>query len=174
MARVLCGLLILGLAACGGGASTEKRALIWARSADSSTLDPAEIDEAGPKDTLKAISAARTAFDEGPWPHTPAVERGELLGRVADLLARDRSEVARAESLDTGKRLVESGYDVDDVVAVFRHYARIASEDAGRVIDTGRAEAHREQLHLTVRDRRLPHLHLDLLVEVCGWPSRPT
>jgi betaine-aldehyde dehydrogenase len=107
----------------------------------------AEIDEAGPKDTLKAISAARTAFDEGPWPHTPAAERGELLGRVADLLARDRSEVARAESLDTGKRLVESGYDVDDVVAVFRHYARIASEDAGRVIDTGRADVVSRVVH---------------------------
>ena len=41
------------------------------------------------------------------------------------------------ESLDTGKRLVESEYDVDDVVSVFRHYGRVAAEDAGRVVDTG-------------------------------------
>ena len=41
------------------------------------------------------------------------------------------------ESLDTGKRLVESEYDVADVVSVFRHYGRVAAEDAGRVVDTG-------------------------------------
>ena len=70
----------------------------------------------------------------------PASERGDLLARVADLLERDRAEVARAESLDTGKRLVESGYDVDDVVGVFRYYARVAAEDAGRVVDTGRPD----------------------------------
>jgi betaine-aldehyde dehydrogenase len=56
---------------------------------------------------------------------------------VADLLERDKAEVARAESLDTGKRFVESEYDVDDVVSVFRHFGRVAAEDAGRVVDTG-------------------------------------
>src|SRR5665213_3951180 len=67
----------------------------------------ATVDEAGPIDTVRAIEAARKAFDEGPWPHVPAGERGALLLRVADLLVRDRAEIARAESLDTGKRYVE-------------------------------------------------------------------
>ena len=56
---------------------------------------------------------------------------------MADLLERDKDDVARAESLDTGKRLVESEYDVDDVASVFRHFGRVAAEDAGRVVDTG-------------------------------------
>jgi betaine-aldehyde dehydrogenase len=98
------------------------------------------VDEAGPADTAEAIGSARRAFDEGSWPDLPAVERGSLLDRVADLLERDRADIARAESLDTGKRLVESEYDVDDVVGVFRHYARVAAEDAGRVVDTGRPD----------------------------------
>src|SRR4051812_3306021 len=98
----------------------------------------AEIDEAGPDDTAAAISAARDAFDNGPWPGTSALERGRLLHRVADLLERDKADIARAESLDTGKRLVESEYDVDDVVGVFRHYGNIAAEDPGRLVDTGR------------------------------------
>ena len=100
----------------------------------------AEVDEAGPVDTVEAIASARRAFDEGPWPGVPAGERGELLRRVAELLERDRADIARAESLDTGKRLVESEYDVDDVAGVFRHYARVAAEDAGRVVDTGRPD----------------------------------
>ncbi|WP_432925098.1 aldehyde dehydrogenase family protein [Microbispora sp. CA-135349] len=101
----------------------------------------ATVAEAGRADTEAAIAAARRAFDEGPWPRTPERERGALLLRVAALLQRDKAEIARAESLDTGKRLVESEYDVDDVVACFRYFGGIAGTDAGRVVDTGRADA---------------------------------
>jgi len=97
----------------------------------------AEVDEGSPADTAAAIEAAHGAFHSGPWPETSARERGDLLLRVADLLVRDKDAVARMESLDTGKRLVESEYDVDDIVAVFRYYGRIAAEEAGRVVDTG-------------------------------------
>ena len=90
-----------------------------------------------PEDTGAAIAAAYDAFHHGPWPGTSARERGDLLLRVADLLERDRDAVALAESMDTGKRLVEAEYDVADVVSVFRHYGRVASEDAGRIVDTG-------------------------------------
>jgi betaine-aldehyde dehydrogenase len=96
-----------------------------------------EVDEATAADTELAIAAAYDAFHHGPWPQTPARERGDLLLRLADLLERDRADIARAESLDTGKRLVEAEYDVDDVVRVFRYYGHVAAEDAGRVVDTG-------------------------------------
>jgi betaine-aldehyde dehydrogenase len=99
------------------------------------------VAEATRADTELAIAAARAAFDEGPWPGTPERERGALLMRVADLLERDRREIATAESLDTGKRLVESEYDVDDVVKCFRYFGGLAGTDAGRVIDTGRDDA---------------------------------
>jgi betaine-aldehyde dehydrogenase len=97
----------------------------------------AEVDEAGAADTEAAIAAAYAAFHDGPWPQTATRERGDLLMRLADLLERDAEELARMESLDTGKRLVESRYDIADVVSVFRHYGRVAAEDAGRVVDTG-------------------------------------
>ncbi|MCX5610300.1 MULTISPECIES: aldehyde dehydrogenase family protein [unclassified Streptomyces] len=107
----------------------------------------AEVDEAGGKDTSDAIAAARRAFDEGPWPHTSAAERGDLLLRVADLLARDKDALARAESLDTGKRLVESAYDIDDIVNCFRYFGRLAATETGRVIDTGTASADSRVVH---------------------------
>lgn len=96
-----------------------------------------EVDEATAADTDRAIAAAYHAFHDGGWPRTSSRERGDLLLAVADLLDRDTEEIARLESLDTGKRLVESRYDVADVVSVFRHYGRVAAEDAGRVVDTG-------------------------------------
>ena len=95
------------------------------------------VSEGSRADTVKAIVAARRAFDDGPWPRTPERERGQLLARAADLMVRDRAAFARAEALDTGKRLVEAEYDIDDVVACFRYYAGVAGTDAGRVIDTG-------------------------------------
>ncbi|MFJ6087707.1 aldehyde dehydrogenase family protein [Streptomyces sp. NPDC092369] len=95
------------------------------------------VDEAGGKDTVEAIAAARRAFDEGPWPGTSPNERGDLLLRVADLLARDKEALARAESLDTGKRYVESEYDIDDIVNCFRYFGRLVASETGRVIDTG-------------------------------------
>ncbi|MGW3421384.1 aldehyde dehydrogenase family protein [Streptomyces phaeochromogenes] len=97
----------------------------------------AVVDEAGPQDTADAIAAARRAFDDGPWPRTPPNERGDLLLRVADLLARDKDVLARAESLDTGKRLVESEYDIDDIENCFRYFGRLVASESGRVVETG-------------------------------------
>lgn len=107
----------------------------------------ATVSEGAREDTVRAIGAARRAFDDDPWPRLPEAERGALLLRTADLLQRDKAEFARAESLDTGKRLVESEYDIDDVIACFRYYGGIAGSDAGRVIDTGRDDAISRVVH---------------------------
>ncbi len=97
------------------------------------------VSEATEQDALDAVRAARRAFDQGPWPATTSPERAALLHRFADRLESDKDKVAELESLDTGKRFVESQIDVDDIVAVFRHFAGLAGADAGRVVDTGTA-----------------------------------
>ncbi|MGH3470816.1 MAG: aldehyde dehydrogenase family protein [Nocardioidaceae bacterium] len=113
--------------------------------ADGETV--AVVDEATPVDTIEAIEAARRAFDSSGWATSSVKDRSELLYAVSDLLAGHRAEVARAESLDTGKRLVESEYDVDDIVGVFRYYAGVAGEGAGRVVDTGNADVSSRVVH---------------------------
>ncbi|MFB7369895.1 aldehyde dehydrogenase family protein [Streptomyces sp. NPDC056222] len=129
----------------------------WAAAADGRTREircPADgtlvatVDEGGPKDAAAAVAAAREAFDSGPWPATPAAERGRLLVRVADLLERDKATFARAESLDTGKRLVESEYDMDDIAACFRYFGNLtASGGADRIVATGNPEADSRVVH---------------------------
>ncbi|MEU2914337.1 aldehyde dehydrogenase family protein [Streptomyces massasporeus] len=99
------------------------------------------VSEGTRPDAEAAITAARRAFDEGSWPRTPGRERGALLLRTAEILERDADAFARAESLDTGKRLVESEYDIADVVSCLRYYGGLGGTDAGRVIDTGRQDA---------------------------------
>ncbi|MEO6827905.1 MAG: aldehyde dehydrogenase family protein [Microbacteriaceae bacterium] len=93
------------------------------------------------EDAERAIASARNAFDSGVWSTVPEKQRGALLHRTADLLTRDKSLYARAESLDTGKRLIESEYDMDDIIACFRYFGDVAGADAGRVVDTGNPDA---------------------------------
>lgn len=101
----------------------------------------ATVDSGDARDTERAIAAARRAYDAGEWAYLPAGERAGLLARVADLLVRDKERIAREETLNTGKTLKESRFDVDDVVSVFRYYAGLADKDAGRVVATGQANA---------------------------------
>jgi betaine-aldehyde dehydrogenase len=95
----------------------------------------ATVDIADDSDVQRAIAAARHAFDATDWPRTTAATRSDLLTRTADLIERERDRIARAETLNTGKALRESGYDVDDVIKVFRYYARLACTDPTRVVD---------------------------------------
>jgi aldehyde dehydrogenase (NAD+) len=44
------------------------------------------VPEATPKDALRAIEAARRAFDDGPWPWMKPSERGAALKRLAEAL----------------------------------------------------------------------------------------
>lgn len=97
----------------------------------------AVVAEAGPDDARAAVAAARRAFDDSPWPHTPASERVAILARIADLLDRDRDDIARTETLDTGKTLRESHIDIDDVISVFRYYAHLVAVASDRLVDVG-------------------------------------
>ncbi len=128
--------------AAAGGATREIRC-----PADGSLV--AVVDEGGAEDARAAVAAARRAFDTGPWPHTTAARRGAELLRVASLLERDKAALARAESLDTGKRLVESELDIDDVAACFRYFGELVIEegDGGRDVDAGSTTVESRVVH---------------------------
>jgi betaine-aldehyde dehydrogenase len=95
------------------------------------------VDEATAADTVRAIEAARRAFDDGRWSIYAGPERGKLLNHVADLMERDLEEIATWESKDTGKKIADGRADVVEVIKAFRYFAGLAGADAGRVVDTG-------------------------------------
>ncbi|WP_404320655.1 aldehyde dehydrogenase family protein [Arthrobacter luteolus] len=97
----------------------------------------ATVSEGTREDAGKAIASARSAFDRGEWAAVPAPERGDFLLRVAAGLKERKAEFARAETLDTGKRLVESEIDMDDIAACFTYFGKIAGQNAGRIVDAG-------------------------------------
>lgn len=58
--------------------------------------------QAAEADVDRAVSAARTAFDHGPWPHTAPEERQEIIRRYDTLRAARADEIAAAISAENG------------------------------------------------------------------------
>ncbi|SNS27072.1 aldehyde dehydrogenase family protein [Rhodococcoides kyotonense] len=122
---------------------------LWSGASDGGTreiVDPANgsvvlvVDEATPDDARRAVNSARHTFDDGTWSGTPVSDRTAFLTAIADLLQRDREQLARIETVDTGKTLEESRIDIDDVTSVFRYYAELAAVHGDRLVDVGRPE----------------------------------
>lgn len=96
----------------------------------------ATVPEGDETEAKATIGAAREAFDNGEWASTPATERGSVVRKIAELIERDKEELAYLESLDTGKTMEESRGDMDDIAGVFRYYAELADKDGGELIDS--------------------------------------
>ena len=88
----------------------------------------------GREDARRAIAAARKAFDEGEWRHTTPTEKGRMVSLLGDLVEKYRQELAELESLDTGKTVTESLWDMDDIAGIFRYYGELADKDSGEII----------------------------------------
>ncbi|QQE81330.1 betaine-aldehyde dehydrogenase [Alicyclobacillus sp. SO9] len=93
-----------------------------------------QVEEAGLEDVQIAVEAARQAFDKGKWPHLPAAERGRKLFCLAQLLQEERERFAQIETLNTGKTLMESLADMEDIANVFRYFAGLADKSGGEAI----------------------------------------
>ena len=90
--------------------------------------------EASIEDVEKAIKSARSSFDSGVWSKKDNKDKSKVLNKVADLMERDKSSYAKAESKDTAKRYIEAEYDMDDVIRVFRYYAELIFNQTDREV----------------------------------------
>ncbi len=120
----------------------------WSAASDGGTREircPADgdlvgvVSEGTAEDSARAVKAARAAFDSGDWSGRSPLERGTFLINVAHRLRERKDEFARAETLDTGKRLVESEIDMDDIANCFEYFGKLSGQDSGRVVDAGSA-----------------------------------
>jgi aldehyde dehydrogenase (NAD+) len=94
-----------------------------------------QVAEADAADVEKAVKAARTAFESGPWHNMPASKRGRLLHRLADLIESNADQLATLEALDNGKPLsVAKAVDVAKTVACYRYFAGWADKVHGKTI----------------------------------------
>lgn len=82
----------------------------------------AEIPDSDGRDVDDAVRAAKAAFPA--WRGTPSAERSRLLLKLADLIEKNLDELARLESVDSGKTLsLATRLDIPRAVANFRFFA---------------------------------------------------
>lgn len=77
-----------------------------------------------PQDLLdKLATAARRAFDHGPWPKMVPFERGRILRNIAASIRRDLNAIAAVETRSGGKTIANSCNEVEAAARVFDYYA---------------------------------------------------
>ncbi|MBM7650739.1 aldehyde dehydrogenase family protein [Neobacillus cucumis] len=83
-----------------------------------------KIQGATKEDIDKAVSAARAAFDQGPWRQVTRKERAKILRQISALMKEHQSELATLEALDNGKLYTEAYKDdVQEALELFEYYA---------------------------------------------------
>jgi aldehyde dehydrogenase (NAD+)/phenylacetaldehyde dehydrogenase len=94
----------------------------------------AEIPEGAGEDVDRAVRAARAAL-EGPWASMSVADRAAVLRRIGDGVLAHADELARLETLDTGKPLGEArAIDVPMSADLFHYYAGALLSLEGRTI----------------------------------------
>ncbi len=93
------------------------------------------VTEGNRDDAKQAIAAARRAFDTDGWQDSKARDRADLLNKIADRLEQRVEEFASLDTLNNGKPLRESRYDVADAVNQFRYFAGLATKPHGVTYD---------------------------------------
>jgi aldehyde dehydrogenase (NAD+) len=85
------------------------------------------IPDSSPADVDRAVEAARRAFYEGEWRHLTPAARAEVLGRVADELAKRNDDMATVLTSEMGSPISQSKFGQMPVtVELLRYYVEQA------------------------------------------------
>ncbi len=107
----------------------------WFDSYNPYTGEPwAQIAQGNAEDADRAVRAAHQAFISGPWPQLSASQRGLLLHRLGELVARDAGKLAETEVRDNGKLIAEMRAQLDYVPQWYYYFGGLADKIQGAVI----------------------------------------
>jgi betaine-aldehyde dehydrogenase len=81
--------------------------------------------EADVADVDAAVKAARKAFDRGPWKHSSGADRMKPLLKAAELLRRQKEELALVETLESGKPISQARDEVDWAAGLWDYAAAL-------------------------------------------------
>ena len=104
------------------------------------TLNPANgkpwatFPAASEEESIFAIESAHNALYEGQWSKLNATQRGKLIHRLGDLIAKNASELGELETRDSGKLAVETKAQSSYVADYYYYYAGLADKIQGEVL----------------------------------------
>ncbi|TCT09668.1 aldehyde dehydrogenase [Paralcaligenes ureilyticus] len=118
-----------------GGKYVEPVGGKWIQSIDPFLGKPwAKIPQGCAQDVNRAVEAASTAMRQGRWSRVTATERGKLMVRLADLVARNAERLAELEVRDNGKLLTEMRGQLNYHPEWWRYYGGLADKIEGAVM----------------------------------------
>lgn len=79
-------------------------------------------------DAVRAIAAARHAFDKGDWPRRTAADRAGVLLRAADIIEARADEIALLDTLESGKPISQARGEIAGAVDIWRYAAALARD----------------------------------------------
>ncbi len=129
----------------------------------------ARLHAATPNIVELAVEAARAA--QGAWARLKPVERGRILRRAADLLRERNDELARLETLDTGKAIQETLVaDPASAAEALEYFGGAVATVHGDYVDLGGPFAYtkREPLGVCVGIGAWNYP-----IQIAGWKSAP-
>jgi len=94
----------------------------------------ARVPDGSAADAGRAVTAARAAFDHGPWKDATAQDRGRVLFKLAQIVRDRATELAELETRNSGKPIVEAEFDIADVATCFEYYGGLATKIQGDVL----------------------------------------
>jgi acyl-CoA reductase-like NAD-dependent aldehyde dehydrogenase len=94
----------------------------------------AEVAEAGPEDARRAVDVAVRAFDEGPWPRTPATLRGRVLLRASAMVRERLEDLARLEARNAGKPIGDARDEIGIVADTLEYWGGAANKIFGETV----------------------------------------
>ena len=107
----------------------------WFDSYNPYTGEPwAQIAQGDAEDADRAVRAAHQAYAEGPWPLLSASQRGLLLHKLGDLVARDARALAETEVRDNGKLIAEMQGQLNYIPQWYYYFGGLADKIQGAVI----------------------------------------
>ena len=108
----------------------------------------ATVAEGGAEDIDLAVTAARAAYDDGPWRTLTPSQRGKILWRIGDLIESHAEELAEIESLDNGKPRLQAQFaDVAVSAELFHYMAGWATKIDGDTLTLSTPYAPGAQFH---------------------------
>ncbi|WGS52354.1 aldehyde dehydrogenase [Paraburkholderia sp. D15] len=107
----------------------------WFETENPYTGEPwAEVAKGNALDVDRAVQSAHAAFSSGPWSQMTASQRGMLLHRVGDLIARDARRLADLEVRDNGKLIAEMYGQCQYIPQWYYYFGGLADKIQGAVI----------------------------------------
>ncbi|WP_395346237.1 aldehyde dehydrogenase [Variovorax sp. UC122_21] len=94
----------------------------------------AQIPRGNAQDVDRAVRAAHQALTSGPWSELTATQRGALMRKLGDLIARDAARLAATEVRDNGKLLAEMRGQLDYLPQWFYYYGGLADKVQGSTL----------------------------------------